>query len=468
MRDEARHRVLSAAPLALLPREFVEGLSECFVQFDADWSCLDCNRAAARFLRRPRARIVGRTLWSFPRISKDSPFGALCQRVRVSGRSEEAEAEFPHRGRRRLLLVQVFRLGDGVGAVWRDITEARAAERRLAESELYFRTLADDMPAAAWASSPDGALTFINQAMVDTLGRERQELLGEGWWRAVDETDRDRLTENLRLAHETASSFDYEGRFRHADGSLRVIHLHGRPRFDGDGFSGHVGLAEDLTERRGFERRQALLIGELNHRIKNTLATVQSMVTQTLRQADPEREEALNGRLMALSAAHNVLTKAAWEGAFLRDIITTAVLPYADTQRLRMSGPSVWVSTGATVALSMALHELATNAVKYGALSVPQGAVRVHWTCDEAEVAEVEWCEEGGPPVSPRTRSGFGSRLLGRGLAGELGAPAELDFRPEGLIARFRVPARNTGGRAQAASSQASRLAAIGPRLKGV
>lgn len=431
----------AARATTMLPREFVEGLSESFLQFDADWLCIDCNAAAVSFLQRPRSQIVGRVLWSFPRISKGSPFAVVCRRVRETQAPEEAEAAFPLRGQRRLLLIQVFPLCGGVGAVWRDITEVRAAERRLAESERHFRALALDMPAAAWASRADGGLTFINQAMVDTLGRSREDLLDQGWLKAVDAEDHDQLMASLREAREAASPFDVEGRFRHADGGLRIVHLHGRPRFDDGRFAGHIGTAEDVTARRRFEQRQALLIGELNHRVKNTLATVQSVVTQTLKEVDAEREAAINGRLMALSAAHDVLTRQAWEGCYLHEIVATAVNPYADANRVEARGPPIWVATSAAVALSMALHELATNATKHGALSVPEGRVVVHWTADDGQGSEVEWREFGGPPIAPPTRAGFGSRLLGRGLAGELGAPADLDYRPEGLVCRFRVHA---------------------------
>ena len=382
-------------------------------------------------------------------VALDSVAGSAASGVTLPREFVEglSETTFPRRGQSRLLLVQVFPLNGGVGSVWRDITEARDAERRLAESELRFRSLADDMPAAAWISRAGGGLTFINQAMIDTLGRSREALLGEGWLGSVDDADRDRLLDAMREAREAASPFEYEGRFRHADGGLRIVQLHGHPRFDGNLFTGHIGMAQDVTAQREFERRQALLIGELNHRVKNTLATVQSLVRQTLKELDAERE-AITARLMALSAAHDVLTREAWEGAYLIDVVTTAVEPYADTSRRDLQGPDIWVPTGTTVALSMALHELATNATKHGALSSPQGRIQVQWTAEDGQGALVEWRETGGPPVAPPTRAGFGSRLLGRGLAGELGAPAELDFRPEGLVCRLRVPTTWSGPKA--------------------
>src|SRR6202007_3096234 len=153
------------------------------------------------------------------------------------------------------------------------------AERRLALSEARYREIADGAPTAAWLSRADGKMLFLNQAMVDTLGRRRSELLGEGWLNSVDPEDREGLTAACDRARADHSSVRYEGRFRRPDGSLRIVQLYGRPRLRAAGaFCGHVGVAMDVTEARTSERRQNLLIQELNHRVKNTLATVQSLV----------------------------------------------------------------------------------------------------------------------------------------------------------------------------------------------
>ena len=146
-------------------------------------------------------------------------------------------------------------------------------------------------------------------------------------------------------------------------------------------------------------------------------------------------------RLLALSAAHNVLTRENWEGADVVEVVQQAIRPYDDSQqpRLRTDGPSLRVAPNVALALALALHELATNAVKYGALSAPGGQVELSWRRDDG-VFELEWRERGGPPVSEPTGRGFGSRLLSQGLASELGAPAEMRFEPEGLTCRLRAP----------------------------
>jgi two-component sensor histidine kinase/integral membrane sensor domain MASE1 len=207
----------------------------------------------------------------------------------------------------------------------------------------------------------------------------------------------------------------------------------------------------EIEERTRAEEHQRLLINELNHRVKNTLATVQSIAAQTRRTAkDPRASyEAFIDRLMALSRAHDVLTKQRWEGADLKDIVAGAVRPFEAEGggRFEVSGPSVWLEPQPALALAMALHELATNAAKYGALSVAAGQVTLAWTVkpdgEDGVALRLEWRESKGPKVTAPARKGFGSRLLERGLAGELNGTVKVDYRPAGLVCEMtaRLPA---------------------------
>jgi two-component sensor histidine kinase/integral membrane sensor domain MASE1 len=190
----------------------------------------------------------------------------------------------------------------------------------------------------------------------------------------------------------------------------------------------------ELAERRRAEERQHLLINELNHRVKNTLATVQSMGAQTLRTAGSleQAREAFVSRLMALSSAHNLLTAQRWEGAELSDLVRQALSPFLNGHALEVSGPNVWLESSRALGMAMALHELGTNAAKYGALSVAGGQVSVTWTLDGEDV-RMAWAEKGGPPVTTPERRGFGSRLIEQGLARELNGEVTLEFRPDGV-----------------------------------
>jgi PAS domain S-box-containing protein len=423
-------------------RQIVDGLAEGYVSFDADWRFTDCNRTAERLFRRKREDLLGSNLCDISGLAGDSPFAALAQRVADTRTPEDAELSFRSGVGSRLLSVRAFPLAGGVGAVWRDITAARAAERRLALSEARYREIADGVPAAAWLSRAGGKLEFINQAMVDALGWPRRDLLGDGWTRCIDPEDRPRLLAARSQARADHSSFHYEGRFRRPDGALRVIQLYGRPRFDAMGaFRGHVGIAADVTEAREHERQQQLLINELNHRVKNSLATVQSLVRHTIRDhgVPKEVEHAVTERLVALSAAHDVLSRKNWEGAELTEIIGEVLRPYDHRGRISKSGPRVQISPKTAIALSIGLQEMATNAAKYGALSTPDGRVRVNWTRNDGGV-EIEWRESGGPRVTTPEPSGFGSVLLNRVLPAELGHAVELVHAPEGVICRLHAP----------------------------
>jgi PAS domain S-box-containing protein len=432
-----------APPSTSRSRQLIDGLAEGYVAFDADWRFIDCNAAAERLLNRTRHDLLGSRLSDVEGFSPESPFAAMAGRVAASRKPEDAELSYGGRGRARLLLVRAFPLGEGIGAAWRDITAARAAERRLALSEARHREIADGVPAAAWLSRANGKLEFINQAMADALGRPRRALLGDGWMASIDPEDRARLLAVRSEARARRSSFQYEARFRRPDGRLRIIQLFGRPRFDALGaFRGHIGIAADVTDMREHEERQRLLVNELNHRVKNTLATVQSLVRHTLRDHDvaAEIERAVTERLLALSAAHDVLSRENWKNAELTDIVAAVMRPYDHPDRVSTSGPRVRVSPKSAIALSMGLQELATNAAKHGALSSTGGRVQLNWTRNGETVA-LEWRERGGPPVTAPELSGFGALLLNRVLPGELGHPAEVIYAPEGVICRLRAPA---------------------------
>jgi len=208
-----------------------------------------------------------------------------------------------------------------------------------------------------------------------------------------------------------------------------------------------IGTLLDVTERRRAAEHQRLLINELNHRVKNSLATVQSIAAQTLRHAaSPDGfQESFTSRLMALSHAHNLLTRTQWRGADLHEIVALELEPYrtAEAERVRLSGGPRRIGSKAAVGFALAFHELATNAVKYGALSVPQGRVEVSWTIEggaDGPTLTVLWAEHGGPPVQPPQRRGFGSRLLERGLSYDLGGTVRLDFDPRGVRCTIHAP----------------------------
>jgi PAS domain S-box-containing protein len=250
--------------------------------------------------------------------------------------------------------------------------------------------------------------------------------------RAIDPAVRDR------------SSYEY--RILRPDGTVTWALAYGEAVFAGPAGDEtairYAGTIQDVSARKEAERYRELLIAELNHRVKNTLAVVQSLAHQTFsRGIEPLHAiPAFEARLTALAAAHNLLTRENWEAAALRDLVAEVVMLFSSGKQFEVvEGPEVRLPPRQAVSLTLALHELATNAQKYGALSSEKGLVLVRWRATD-EKLQLEWVEHGGPPVVLPTRTGFGTRLLKRALAADLGGRVEIDFRPEGLVCNVFWP----------------------------
>jgi two-component sensor histidine kinase len=204
-----------------------------------------------------------------------------------------------------------------------------------------------------------------------------------------------------------------------------------------------INMLVDITERKKFDERQKVLIDELNHRVKNTLATVQAMAVQSFRRSDGEREDvdAFLTRLHALSRTHDHLTREHWETADLRAVVSDVLRPLSDRPSggVSIDGASMRIPPRAALTLGLVLNELATNAAKYGSLSAPEGKLGVSWRADGDEFI-LEWRESGGPEVLPVTRRGFGTRMIERGVDSELDGHAHLRFEPAGFQCDIRVP----------------------------
>lgn len=326
-----------------------------------------------------------------------------------------------------------------------DVTAQVQAQQAAAESE---RRLS-----AAVAIARLGAFEWNLGSNTATLDARAREIFGFGpdeRLRVSDVAKRihpDDLTvvaaqsRDSRARGQTRGEFEY--RIHLPDNSVRniasVSDILPGPNDQGERI---IGVFDDVTERRRAQKRQRLLINELNHRVKNTLATVQSIAAQTLRSAPdvPSAREAFEARLIALAEAHDLLTAESWHGARLTDVVASAMTPFETTRQpqISRSGCPVWLTAQRALALSMALHELATNAVKYGALSDLEGHVAIHWSRSADDQITLCWVEQGGPPVTEPERSGFGSRLLQRSLAHELDGEVAFSFAPEGVQCTIR------------------------------
>jgi two-component sensor histidine kinase len=231
--------------------------------------------------------------------------------------------------------------------------------------------------------------------------------------------------------------YDVEYRVRQLDGNWRWLSAWGLVEFEGDGPERKpvaiAGASRDLTELKRAEAQQRLLLNELNHRVKNTLATIQAITAQTLRNASdlPSARQAVDQRIRSMAQAHDLLSVRAWTGANLTDVVTRALHVFAPAQ-VKMSGIDLVVSPKHALALSLAMHELATNAIKYGALSRPEGRVAVQGGVRKG-ILQLDWEESGGPPVAAPTQTGFGSRLLEDLLIRDLRGHTKLNYDPSGV-----------------------------------
>jgi two-component sensor histidine kinase len=202
-------------------------------------------------------------------------------------------------------------------------------------------------------------------------------------------------------------------------------------------------LQAEVEQRTKAQEQQQFLLRELNHRVKNTLATVQSLVTQSMigSPSPAAFAEALSGRLAALSKVHALLTDSSWHGATLADLVTAETTPYCsqESENVTVQGDPVLLRPQAALTLSLTLHELATNAAKYGALSVPGGRINVSWR-RAGELLIISWAESGGPPVQPPSHRGFGSKLIERSVAHELEGSSRIEFLPPGLRCELKIP----------------------------
>lgn len=253
------------------------------------------------------------------------------------------------------------------------------------------------------------------------------------------------------LARAMAGEADYDQEWRLA-GTNRWFHLRGRLIRSRSGRPMRMsGVITDITDRRqayqalaDSERQQRILINELNHRVKNTLATVQSIARQTARRTPDIKmfTTLFEARLLALSNTQNLLTAGNWEWVDLRDLLVQELAPYADEQ-VYLNGPSVSLNPLQTQGLGMAFHELAVNAAKYGALSAAGGQVRVDWSLNNG-VLLLDWVESGGPAVRSPERRGFGSDLIDSTINRSLNGSAALAYPPEGFAFSLRLPLGDT------------------------
>lgn len=330
-------------------------------------------------------------------------------------------------------------------------TSMRRALARLEEAQEKLLTALDASSTGTWRWDIQEDVVEWDPAMVNVFGLGLQEMPRnvKGFIALIHPDDRDHAKGVIQNAIKTGQTAEYEFRALLPGGEERWIYDRSRAVYDVEKKPLYmIGACLDITSRKKAEERQALLIYELNHRVKNTLATVQSLAMQTLRNShSPEIFQAnFMARLMALSATHDLLTQTYWESALLSEVLEAELRPYGgiDRKRIKAEGGAVRLKPQQALSLGLAFHELATNATKYGALSSPQGQLAIDWNLEMDAAGErqlvVHWREQGGPSVAAPSHQGFGTRLIDRSIVHELGGSIERDYAAAGLECCIKVP----------------------------
>ena len=336
----------------------------------------------------------------------------------------------------------------GASKIAWDITDELRTRKALNDMQSRFALMADNIAQLAWIAHSDKSIYWFNQRWLDYTGMTVEDMAGQDGGRKVVHPDHlervtDRFNEYFAAGTEWEDTFPLLG----ADGHYRWFLSRAVPLRDEAGkVKCWFGTNTDITKERDAERRIELLLMEVNHRSKNLLSVVQSMARRTASSSEdfiPRLEQ----RIAALAANQDVLVQRNWSAVPLRELVDAQLLFLEQAEaQTELTGPEVVVQASTAEALSMALHELATNAEKYGAYSVPAGLVRISWdvsgTGADAEFV-MRWTESGGPPVVQSGEPGFGSRIIRDVPRGRLRGEVETEYAPQGFRFTLRCPAAN-------------------------
>lgn len=319
----------------------------------------------------------------------------------------------------------------------------RRTEAALRESEERFRSLADNMNQLAWMCDRLGEATWYNKRWLDYTGLSFEEMKAWGWKHVHHPEHLDRVLASVIRSRENGEAWEDTFPLRGKDGEYRWFLSRAVPIRDGAGqIVRWLGTNTDVTEHKQAEETQKLLLNELNHRVKNTLAIVQAIAQRTsARTSNPaEFARSFGGRIQALARVHTLLSDANWYGTDLRELIRDQLVSASvDESRWTAWGPAVRLNPQMALHLALMLHELGTNSNKYGALSAAGGWVTISWTTDDA--LHLHWVERGGPAVATPTKRGFGTTLIEQSAKGQ-GGDARMLCEGDGITWDIRLPLR--------------------------
>jgi len=337
----------------------------------------------------------------------------------------------------------------GIFAEGVDVTEATQAQQALRRTERRLESVLNNASVSIFLMDERQHCTYMNRAAEQLTGYTFEEV------QRIDKPLHDIIHHTypngrpfplsecaIDRAFPEHNQMQGEEIFVHKDGHFYPVAFTASPiRDEASQTVGTIIEVLDISEQKEAQQRQRLLLNELNHRVKNTLAMVQAIAYQTFKQGrEPaDTRETFEGRIAALASAHDLLTGRGWSAAPLREVIHKSLAGLAGKGQLDLDGPEIMLPPETAVSISIAIHELATNALKYGSLSVPEGVVNIRWS-DAAGRFTLKWQECHGPPVGAAGPRGFGLRLIEQGLSRELDGRVELDFSKDGLVCTVDAP----------------------------
>jgi PAS domain S-box-containing protein len=422
--------------------EILESIGEAFYAIDRDWRFLYVNRHAEQLWGRGRDELLGQSLLdSFPSFV-GSPAQRAHERAIAESRPVRFETVSAIFG--KPIEINIFPSPSGLSVYFRDISERTQMEQALRERDEAL-SLAErsagigvwdvDLATGTVKGTPQFFRLFGLEPCDEPVPIERL--------RAVrDPDDQEQVVRGFRHALESGTDYyEMEYRIFRPDGELRWIFGRGRVVRDAGGAPiRYSGIDIDITDRKRLEEQQKLLVEELNHRVKNTITMIQSIAKQSLTEGRPldDARDAFLRRLHALAHTHTLLTESEWRGVRLSALIENELRPHG--RQVSFEGDDVVFSPKAALMLGLVLHELTTNAAKHGALCAAEGRIEVAWRVVDGARLSLAWRERGGPEVNPRSRRGFGSRLLEEAVSYELQGRASLVLAPEGACYEVDAP----------------------------
>jgi len=315
--------------------------------------------------------------------------------------------------------------------------------------EELIRAMAQNSPAMLWMGDEAGKCVFLNQAQRDFWGVNPDDLSSFNWTDTTHPDDVETLAVPFIKAMAERAPFTVAARYLRADGQYRTLRTQANPRFDRDGkFLGMTGVNIDITDQLVAEAQTRMLMGELNHRTKNILSVVQAVARQTEKHSSPEAfNRNFANRLMGLAASNDLLLRSDWSGVDLAELVEAQFAHISDMigERIVVDGPPLRIAAAAAQTLGMALHELSTNSLKYGALGTDRGTAELRWSRQaESNGFSIVWAESGLDDVVEPSRKGFGYSVIVDMVASALDADVDLHFEPDGL--KWHVRTRSNAG----------------------